>query len=129
MLNNVVIMGRITAAPDIKYTNSGVAVCSFTVAVQRDYDKDMTDFIDCVSWRKTAEFIGKYFAKGEMIAVDGRLQTRNWEDKNGASRKTTVIVVDSAYFCGGKKEYSPTKYQDVEFEAYDESIDDGELPF
>lgn len=129
MLNRIIIMGRLTAFPEIKYTTNGTAVCRFTVAVQRDFDKDITDFIECTAWRKTAEFIGKYFAKGEMIAVDGRLQTRNWEDKNGASRKTTEIVVDSAYFCGGKKEYSPTKYQDVEFETYDESIDDGDLPF
>ena len=129
MLNRIIIMGRLTAFPEIKYTTNGTAVCNFTVAVQRDFDKDMTDFIDCVSWRKTAEFIGKYFAKGEMIVVDGRLQTRNWEDKNGTARRTTEIVVDSAYFCGGKKEYTPAKYQDVESETCDERIDDAHLTF
>lgn len=106
MINNSVIMGRLTATPELKSTPSGTEVSSFTIAVERNYAKQgeerQTDFIDCVAWRNTAEFITRYFQKGDMIAVTGYIQTRNYEDKNGNKRKATEIVVNQASFCGNK---------------------------
>lgn len=109
MLNHIVIMGRLTRDPELRRTGSGIAVASFTVAVDRDYSgKDggekETDFIDCVAWRNTGEFVSKYFTKGRMIAVVGRLQIRNWTDKEDRKRKSAEIVVDSAYFADSKKD-------------------------
>ena len=108
MLNHIVIMGRLTRDPELRTTSSGVAVASFSVAVERDYSgrdggERQTDFIDCVAWRSTGEFISKYFAKGNMICVSGRLQIRNWTDQNNATRRQAEIVVDNAYFCESKK--------------------------
>ena len=112
MLNCVAIMGRFTADPELRQTTEGTSVTSFTVAVDRGYIKQgeerQADFISCVAWRQTAEFICKYFHKGEMIAIDGRLQTRNWEDKNGCKRKETEIIVTNASFCGSKSETKPS---------------------
>lgn len=107
MLNHITIMGRLTRDPELRRTGSGIAVASFTVAVDRDFGgKDggekETDFIDCVAWRQTGEFVSKYFTKGRMIAVSGRLQIRSWTDKDGNKRRTAEIVADSAYFCGDK---------------------------
>ncbi len=108
MLNVVAIMGRLTADPEMRTTTNGVSVTSFTLAVDRSFSKDgerQADFIDCVAWRGTAEFICKYFSKGKMMAVDGSIQTRNYEDKNGNKRKAVEIVVSNANFCGdGKKQ-------------------------
>lgn len=107
MLNHIIIMGRLTRDPELRRTNSGVAVASFTVACDRDYGKDgdkQTDFIDCVAWRNTAEFVSKYFAKGRMIVVDGRLELRDWTDKDGNKRRNAEINVTSAYFGDSKKE-------------------------
>lgn len=109
MLNHIVIMGRLTRDPELRRTGSGIAVASFTVACDRDFGgKDggekETDFIDCVAWRNTGEFISKYFAKGRMIVVSGRLQVRNWTDKEGNKRRTAEILVESAYFGEGKKD-------------------------
>ena len=108
MLNHIVIMGRLTRDPELRRTGTGIPVAAFSVAVDRDYpNKDTnekeTDFIDCVAWRQKGEFISKYFAKGSMIVVSGRLQIRNWEDKDGNKRKTAEIVVDNAYFGESKK--------------------------
>ena len=108
MINNVVLMGRLTAAPELKTTQSGISTVRFSVAVERRYNKQgderQTDFIDCVAWRQTAEFVSKYFNKGSMIAVVGSIQTRNYEDKNGNKRKAVEVQVDNVSFCGSKGE-------------------------
>ena len=108
MLNHITIMGRLTRDPELRRTGSGVAVASFTVAVDRDFGgqdgQKETDFIDCVAWRQTGEFVSKYFTKGRMIVVDGRLQIRSWQDKDGNNRRTAEIVADHCYFGDSKRE-------------------------
>ena len=109
MLNHITIMGRLVRDPELRRTGSGIAVASFTVAVDRDFSgKDSsekeTDFIDCVAWRQTGEFVSKYFSKGRMIVVSGRLQVRNWTDKDGNKRRTAEVVADNCYFGDSKKE-------------------------
>ena len=109
MLNQIVIMGRLTRDPELRRTGSGIAVTSFTLAVDRDFSgKDSgekeTDFIDCVAWRQTGEFVSKYFAKGRMAVVTGRLQIRGWTDKDGNKRRTAEVIADSVYFGDSKKE-------------------------
>ena len=109
MLNHIVIMGRLTRDPELRRTGSGIAVASFSVAVDRDFGKSEngekeTDFIDCVAWRQTGEFVSKYFTKGRMIVVSGRLQVRSWTDKDGNKRRTAEVVADNVYFGGGKRE-------------------------
>lgn len=114
MLNHITVMGRLTRDPELRRTNSGIAVASFTVAVDRDYSKDgdkQTDFIDCVAWRQTGEFISKYFAKGRMIVATGRLELRDWTDKDGNKRRNAEINVASAYFGDSKKESDNGSYQ------------------
>jgi single-strand DNA-binding protein len=108
MLNHIVIMGRLTRDPELRRTGSGIAVASFSVAVDRDWPsrdtgEKETDFINCVAWRQTGEFVSKYFTKGSMIVVSGRLQIRNWTDKDGNKRTTAEIVADSVYFGESKK--------------------------
>ena len=103
MLNHITIMGRLTRDPELRRTGSGVAVASFTVAVDRDFGgrdggEKETDFIDCVAWRQTGEFVSKYFTKGSMIVVSGRLQIRSWTDKEGNKRRTAEVVADNVYF-------------------------------
>ena len=133
MLNTVIIMGRLTATPELKTTKSGLAVTSFTVAVDRAYGKDKeTDFISCVAWRQNAEFITKYFGKGQMIALVGSLQQRNFEDKNGNKRTTFDVVVERASFCGGRETHAEpdVDYTDVDTSDFEEiDISDGDLPF
>lgn len=107
MLNHIVIMGRLTRDPELRRTGSGVPVASFTLAVDRDFTgKDggekETDFIDCVAWRQTGEFVSKYFAKGRMACVSGRLQLRNWTDKDGNNRRNAEVVADNVYFADSK---------------------------
>ena len=109
MLNHIVIMGRLTRDPELRRTASGVAVTSFTVAVDRDFGKNEngekeTDFIDCVAWRQTGEFVAKYFQKGRMAVVSGRLQIRPWTDKDGNKRRTAEIVADNVYFGDSKRD-------------------------
>ena len=107
MLNHIVIMGRLTRDPDVRRTPNGVSVTSFTLAVDRDFgarDGDrQTDFIDIVAWRNTAEFVSKYFVKGQMAAVNGRLQLRDWTDKEGNKRRTAEVVAENVYFTESKK--------------------------
>ena len=114
MLNFIVVMGRLTRDPEIRRTASGTAVANFSVAVDRDFPSQdgsrETDFIDCVAWKNTAEFVGKYFSKGKQIAVKGRLQIRSWTDKDGNKRRTAEIVADNVYFAGAKSE-SPAEVQ------------------
>ena len=122
MLNHIVIMGRLTRDPELRRTGSGVAVTSFSLAVDRDFaPKDggerETDFIDCVAWRQTGEFVSKYFAKGRMAVVSGRLQIRSWPDKAGNKRRSAEVVADNVYFGdskrandGGNSSYSGNAY-------------------
>ena len=113
MVNRVVIMGRITVNPELRQTQGGVSVLSFTVAVDRRFTNPggerQADFIYCVAWRHNAEFISKYFVKGQMIAIDGMLQSRNYIDKNGNNRSVTEVVVENASFCGSKAETSASR--------------------
>lgn len=106
MLNKIAVMGRLTRDPELRHTESGVAVCSFTVACDRDYKAENAereaDFIDVVAWRSTAEFVSKYFAKGRMAVVEGRLQSRKWTDKNGQNRVAWEIIADNVYFGDSK---------------------------
>ena len=148
MLNHIVIMGRLTRDPELRRTGSGVAVASFSLAVDRDYsNKDggerETDFIDCVAWRQTGEFVSKYFTKGRMAVVSGRLQIRSWTDKDGNKRRTAEVVADNVYFCDSKREessggndggYTATAIPELptspaqDFEMLDDD-DSGQLPF
>ncbi len=132
-MNVMILMGRLTKSPELKTTNSGISVTSFTVAVNRSYSKGcetQTDFINCVAWRNTAEFITKYFTKGQMIAIKGSLQQRSYEDKNGNKRTSFDVLVDTADFCGGKsdKPTADVDYQDASTAEYDEVIAE-DLPF
>ena len=109
MLNHITIMGRLTRDPELRRTGSGIAVASFTVAVDRDFGgrdggEKETDFIDCVAWRQTGEFVSKYFTKGRMIVVSGRLQIRSWTDKEGNKRRTAEVVADNCYFGDNKRD-------------------------
>ena len=107
MLNHIVVMGRLTRDPELRKTASDVSVTSFTVAVDRDFSQDgqkETDFLDVVAWRNTAEFAAKYFTKGRMAVISGRLQIRNWEDKEGNKRRTAEILAENIYFGDSKKE-------------------------
>lgn len=130
MLNCAQIMGRLTADPELKLTENQVSVCSFTVAVEEDYVKSgeqrKCNFIDCVAWKNKADFVAKYFHKGSMIAVDGEIKTRNWEDKNGNKRKTTEIQADNVHFCGEKKSADVVK--DEISESKDEIPENYEIP-
>lgn len=145
MLNHIIIMGRLTRDPEIRHTQSGTAVASFTLAVDRDFkDKatgeKATGFIDVVAWRNTAEFVSRYFSKGRMAVVEGRLQIREWTDKEGNKRRTAEVVADNVYFGDSKRDgdsryqggYSSGGYQAPE-QPTDEfreiQDEDGELPF
>ena len=115
MLNHIVIMGRLTRDPELRRTGSGIAVASFTVAVDRDFGgrdggEKETDFIDCVAWRHTGEFVSKYFTKGRMIVVSGRLQIRSWTDKDGNKRRTAEVVADNCYFGDSKRDEGGSSY-------------------
>lgn len=120
MLNVVALMGRLVADPELKHTQNGIAVCGFRVAVDRNFpDRDgnrQADFIGIVAWRQTAEFVCKYFSKGQMIALRGSIQARNYEDKNGSKRTAVEVVADQVSFCG-KKESDPggrdSRYRDA----------------
>ena len=147
MLNHIVVMGRLTRDPELRHTQSGTAVASFSLAVERDFgSKDggekQTDFIDIVAWRNTAEFVSKYFAKGRMAVVSGRLQIRDWTDKEGGKRRSAEIVSDNIYFGDSKRandaasapstssggNYSNNSAPVIE-SNFTELEDDGELPF
>lgn len=109
MLNHIVIMGRLTRDPELRRTQSGTAVASFTVAVDRDFSgrdggEKQTDFIDCVAWRQTGEFVSKYFQKGSMAVVSGRLQLRDWQDRDGNKRRSAEVVADNVYFGESKRQ-------------------------
>lgn len=117
MLNKAILMGRMVQNPELKYTPSNIPVVSFTIAVNRNFkDQDgqyPTDFLDCVAWRNTAEFVSKYFQKGSLCALEGTIQTRMWEDKNGNKRKAVEIIADNVYFAESKKNSDniPSNYE------------------
>ena len=131
MLNTITIMGRLTRDPELRRTSSGVAVASFTLACERDFapqgEARGTDVIDIVSWRYTAEFVEKYFSKGQMAVVSGRLQIRNWEDKEGNKRRSAEILADHVYFGESKKDRAETYEPQGEFNEITD--DDPNLPF
>ena len=109
MLNHITIMGRLTRDPELRRTGSGIAVASFTVAVDRDFasresGERETDFIDCVAWRQTGEFVSKYFTKGRMAVVEGRLQIRDWTDRDGGKRRSAEVIAENVYFGDSKRE-------------------------
>ena len=108
MLNRIILMGRLTRDPELRRTGSGTAVTSFSLAVDRDFKSQSgekeTDFIDIVAWRSTAEFVSKYFTKGRMAVVTGRLQIRNWQDKEGNKRRSAEVVADNVYFGDSKRD-------------------------
>ena len=130
MLNSVIIMGRLTRDPEMRRTQNGTAVASLTLACDRDFKpkngEKETDFIDVVVWGKTAEFAANYFTKGRMVIVEGRLQVRGWQDKDGNKRKSTEVVADRMYFGDSKQE---GKKQTAPSDDFEEIEDDGDLPF
>lgn len=119
MLNSVVIIGRLTRDPEVRYTQSGTAVCNFTLAVDKRKKEDGADFIDCVAWQKTAELVSQYLGKGRQCAVNGRLQVRSYEDKDGNKRKAVEVVAESVVFLGGAKEASSEPRQEEVFNEDD----------
>ena len=146
MLNTTIIQGRLTRDPELRYTQSNVAVVSFSLAVERNVKSNSgtreADFIDVTAWRQTAEFASKYFSKGSMAIVQGRLQQRRWQDKDGNNRSSFEVVADSIYFGGAKTSDgsetrsrntdAPTTAERVDYstgELYDIPEEDGELPF
>ena len=152
-LNQVVLMGRLTRDPELKSTQSGVDVATFTLAVDRSYIKagaeKESDFLDCVAWRGTAEFISRYFKKGMQVAVTGRIQTRKWKDQNDQNRVSVEVVADEVFFADSKREpstggtfaspapgmdapapnYGAPSFQSQDTSFEDLSADDDELPF
>lgn len=142
MLNCCVIMGRLTADPELRTTSSGLSVTSFTVAVDRSYarpgEEKQTDFINVSAWRQTAEFVTKYFHKGSMIAVQGSLQVRNYEDKNGNKRTSYEIVASNVSFCGSKAESggagavntaNTASYSNAVADDFSTVVEDDDFPF
>lgn len=137
-MNTVCLMGRLTRDPELRHTQVGTAVASFTLAVDRGKSERtgerITDFIDCVTWKGTAEIISKYFAKGQMAAVTGRLQIRDWTDKDGNKRKSAEVVVSRVFFADSKKSREgasqSTEYTSQELEEFAaDDEDDDDLPF
>ena len=148
MLNRIILMGRLTRDPELRRTGSGTAVTSFSLAVDRDFKSQSgekeTDFIDIVAWRNTAEFVSKYFTKGRMAVVEGRLQIRDWTDKDGGKRRSAEVVADNVYFGDSKRDggdssgYSaapayknaaPSNFNAGGYDFAEIGEDDGELPF
>ena len=149
MLNHITIMGRLTRDPELRYTQSQTPVASFTLAVDRDFGsrdggEKQTDFIDCVAWRQTAEFVSKYFTKGRMAVVEGRLQIRDWTDRDGGKRRSAEVVADNVYFGDSKRDggdnsgyapapasrsAAPSSFSAGGSDFAEIGEDDGELPF
>lgn len=111
-MNNVILMGRIATETELKTTLQGTSVTSFTLAVPRRMKKDTTDFIRCIAWNKTADFICKYFSKGRMIAVEGEIQTRQWDGQDGKKNYATEVIVSNVYFTGEKATEAPAEYNE-----------------
>ena len=135
MLNHITLMGRLTRDPELRYTQSGTPVATFTLAVERDFapqgGERVTDFIDIVAWRQTGEFASKRFSKGDMAAVSGRLQLREWQDKEGNKRRSAEVIADSIYFGSSKSKTSENSGAERDGHSAFSEIDngDGDLPF
>ena len=144
MLNKIIIMGRLTRDPELRRTASSTAVAGFTLAVDRDFKSQngekSTDFIDVVAWRNTAEFVAKYFTKGRMAVVEGRLQIRDWKDKNGNNRRSAEVVAENVYFGDSKRDGAPAGDYAAPMGGYAAPVsttssfseiedEDGDLPF
>lgn len=147
-MNKAILVGRLTADPELRTTQSGVSLCSFSVAVDRRFTtggERQADFINCVAWRQSADFIAKYFGKGRLIGIEGSIQTRNYEDKQGNKRTAVEVVVDNASFIGSKAESgggssfdaptqaapetAPVAYQSGNIDDFQEITSDEDLPF
>lgn len=131
MLNKIIIMGRLVRDPELRKTQSGVSVVSFTVAVDRDFkngDEKVTDYIDCTAWRGAADFISKFFTKGRAIVVDGQLQSRKWQDKEGNNRVSWEVQAQNVYFADSKRN-DDGQSGGQPFKEVAEHEDDGSLPF
>ena len=130
MLNKVILMGRLTAEPDVRSTPSGVSVTTFSLAVDRGYAKPgeekQVDFIQIVCWRSTADFVGKYFSKGQLVAVEGAIRTRNYTDQSGTKRYITEVVANEVFFAEGKKQHQP---ESGPMNPLDVEYSEGDLPF
>ena len=144
MLNKAILIGRLTADPELKTTSNGISLCNFTIAVDRGYVKAgaqrQTDFIDIVSWRQTAEFVSKYFSKGRLIAVEGSIQTRSYTDNAGNKRKAFEVLADSVHFCDSKNSNNTgnsgfvsqqpvSTFSNGDVGDFEETTDDNDLPF
>lgn len=139
MYNKAILIGRLTADPELKCTPSGVAVASFSLAVDRTYSKGgerQTDFINCVAWRRTAEFIGKYFSKGRLLGIEGVIQTRSYQDKQGGKRVAVEVVADKAFFTESKKAAGIDIQADDKWsppgggsDSFEEIVVEDDLPF
>lgn len=132
-LNSVALMGRLVSEPELRSTNSGTSVTTFTLAVDRDYgEKKETDFVSCVAWAKVGEHCAKWFHKGQMMALQGSLQSRKWEDRDGNKRTNWEVIVNSTYFCGDKRsdnsQVNPVNVSASQFEELPDS-DYSDLPF
>ena len=131
MLNKAILNGRLTKATELKQTNNGKSVCSFTIAVDRNRDREKTDFIPIVAWGKTAEFVNQWFGTGDLITIVGRIEVRNYEDKNGNKRTATEIIADEVLFGGSKNTANasekPAESKNGGFEQIDD--DGADLPF
>ena len=135
MLNRILIAGRMARDPELRHTNTGTAVTSFTLAVDRDFKgqngEKITDWIDCAAWKGSAEFVARYFQKGALAIVDGRLQVRDWTDHNGNKRRTYEVIADTVHFGGGKREDSGQSNNAPAAQPQFEELegDDSRLPF
>ena len=136
--NKVILGGRLTAVPELKQTPSGIKVCSFSIAVNRNRSKDsesqQADFINCVAWRQTADFIHNFFKKGSSICLTGSIQVRNWNDQQGNKRQTTEVIVDEAFFVDSKTEGAQGSFEAPSFQTsqapkFEEVASDDDLPF
>ena len=130
MLNKAILNGRLTKAPELKQTQNGKSVCSFTIAVDRSRDRAKTDFIPIVAWGKTAEFVNQWFGKGDLITIVGRIEVRNYDDKNGNKRTATEIIAEEVLF-GGSKNTANASEKPAESKngGFEQIEDDGYLPF
>ena len=131
MLNKAILNGRLTKAPELKQTQNGNSVCGFTIAVDRNRDREKTDFIPIVAWGKTAEFVNQWFGKGDLITIVGRIEVRNYEDKNGNKRTATEIIAEEVLFCGSKSIGQGSENSAQRNVAGLEEVDDdgADLPF
>lgn len=130
MLNKAILNGRLTKAPELKQTNSGKSVCGFTIAVDRNRDREKTDFVPIVAWGKTAEFVNQWFGKGDLITIVGRIEVRTYEDKDGNKRTATEVIAEEALFGGSKNTTSASeKPAESKTDQFEQIEDENDLPF